>query len=117
MPHGIYPIRVADELAQHAGQPWCPSNGTEGEIFISSWCGECARDKSMRDGEPIEECDDDEKCEILGNSFLGIDHPDFPKEWCYGKDGQPCCTAYVPADQELPAPRCEFTQDMFGDPS
>lgn len=33
-----------------------PGNGTEGVAFIEAWCGTCARDKSLREGKPIEEC-------------------------------------------------------------
>ncbi len=113
MPHGIYPMLLANSLQDSAGRKWQPSNGTEGDIFIHSWCGECARDKAMCEGMPIEECDDNERCDILGRSFLCIDDPDYPTEWCIGRDGQPCCTAYVPVGEPIPDAPDTQTIDMF----
>jgi hypothetical protein len=87
-----------------------PSNGSEGECFFESWCRQCARDRSMREGEPIEECDDDELCDIIARSYRGdVD------EWVYGPDGEPMCTAFVPAGQPIPPPKDDRTPDMFGD--
>ena len=110
---GIYPKDWADLCIKRAGQPYQPSNGTEGECFHSSWCCQCARDKAMSEGKPIEECDDNEKCSSLGRSCYKLTDPDYPKEWQYGKDGQPCCTAFIEAGQPIPAPRDENTADMF----
>lgn len=31
----------------------------------------------------------------------------------YGKDLQPCCTAFVPAGQTIPEPRCTLTKELF----
>lgn len=91
-----------------------PSNGFEGECFFESWCCHCQRDKSMREGEPFDECDDNEKCNIIADTFAyDIDHPKYPKEWIYGEDGIPCCTAFVEAGEALPLPRDELTIDMF----
>lgn len=109
MPHGIFPeslarIHVEDKAC---GQQYMPSNGTEGHIFIESWCGECARDRSVREGEPLDECDDNEVCQIIGASFRGE-----ANEWQIGPDGQPHCTAYVPAGHVPPSPRCEHTQEL-----
>ncbi len=109
MPHGIFPPELALFCQERPGEQYTPSNGTEGEMFIDSWCRHCARDKSMRDGEPVEECDDEELCQILGASFRGE-----AKEWQYDKHGQPCCTAFVPVGQQVPAQRCEHTTDLFG---
>lgn len=108
----IYPDSFAAMLVDRAGQKYQPSNGTEGECFHAAWCCECARDLAMSEGMPIEECDDNQKCDILGRSFLGIDHPQYPTEWQYGKDGQPCCTAFVPAGQPIPVPDLH-TRDLF----
>ena len=93
------------------GESYMPCNGTEGEFFHAAWCENCERDKSMngtvhREGR--EETDDD-WCEILGRSF----REDAIPEWVYGKDGQPCCTQFVPMGQPLPQ-RCEHTADLFG---
>lgn len=51
-PHGIHPDELA---AMHTpGEKYQPSNGTEGECFFDAWCRQCARDRSMREGEPTE---------------------------------------------------------------
>jgi hypothetical protein len=114
MTHGIYPDSLAAMLKKRAGEKYRPSNGTEGEIFITSWCGKCQRDKAMREGFDIDECDDNERCDIIANTFAyDVEDPEYPIEWQYDKDGQPCCTAYVPAGEVLPPQRCEHTQDMF----
>lgn len=111
----IYPADFAAITAKCAGKKYQPSNGTEGELFISGWCGECARDKAAREGEPLEECDDNEVCDIIGRTFAhDVNDPEYPVEWQYGKDGQPCCTAFVPAGQPIPPTKDEFTVDMFG---
>jgi hypothetical protein len=108
----IYPASYAAMLVDRAGQKYQPSNGSEGEIFFDAWCCGCARDLAMSQGKPIEECDDSQKCDILGRSFLKIDHPEYPTEWQYGKDGQPCCTAFVPVGQPIPY-KDEHTADLF----
>jgi hypothetical protein len=103
-----FPADLAKMYVKQAGQPYQPSNGTEGDIFISEWCSKCAKDKAMREGEPLDECDDDEVCQILGASFRGE-----AKEWVYGPDGQPMCTAFH--EPGTPEPyRCPATPDMFG---
>jgi hypothetical protein len=113
MTHGIYPADFAAMLVKHAGEKYRPSNGTEGQIFIESFCAKCARDKSLREGEPIEECDDDEVCDIVSRTMaFKIEEEDYPSEWQYGKNGQPCCTPFVEFGQPIPE-RCQFTVDMF----
>lgn len=108
----IYPDSWASMNIERAGQKYQPSNGSEGEIFHDGWCCQCARDLAMSEGMPIEECDDNQKCEILGRSFLRIDDPEYPTEWQYGKDGQPCCTAFVPMGQPIPV-EDKHTGDLF----
>lgn len=86
---------------------YIPGNGTEGEIFFENWCRHCQRDRSMRDGEPLDECDDNELCGIIARSFRGeVD------EWVYGPDDEPMCTAFVPAGQTVPT-RDDHTMDLF----
>jgi len=110
----MLPPGWAEMTAMRAGQKWRPSNGTEGEIFMQGWCAQCARDKSMREVDPVEKCDDDEVCEIIAATFRhDVDDPEYPVEWQYGKDGQPCCTAFIEAGQPVPPPRCKHTVDMF----
>lgn len=91
------------------GEKYLPSNGTEGECFFESWCRHCQRDRSMRDGEPVEDCDDNELCDIIARSFRGdVD------EWVYSQHGEPTCTAFVPAGKPIPPSKDHLTPDMFG---
>lgn len=117
MNKSIYPAEWAALNVAHAGAKYRPGNGTEGAIFIETWCGSCARDKSAREGMLLlDECDDNEVCSIIGRTFAHqVDSSDYPGEWQYGEDGQPRCTAFVQAGDPIPAPRCEHTVDLFRD--
>ena len=111
---GILPDGWAALNRSDAGRKYRPSNGAEGEFFFSAWCRGCARDKSMSEGFDYDECDDDQRCDIIGRTFAhDVDDPEYPKEWCYGMDGQPCCTAFVPVGEPIPPVKCEHTFDMF----
>lgn len=90
------------------GEQWTPSNGTVGYSFIADWCGNCERDKAMRDGEPVEECDDNDVCEVIAASFRGE-----AVEWRRMPDGYVKCIAFVEAGQPIPAPKCPHTGDLF----
>jgi hypothetical protein len=74
----IYPVDFPE------GEPYQPSNGTEGEIFMSHWCNKCSIDKFTEDGTG-------ESCKILLDSIIGKQ----PKEWKYASNGAPLCTAFV----------------------
>jgi len=88
MPHGIYPPALAARLIARSGNKWQPSNGTEGEIFIGSWCGNCQRDLNM-------------DCPIVAATMAySPADPEYPPEWQYGEDGQPQCTAFQLAGDE-----------------
>lgn len=114
MTQAIFPKTLAELHARRSGEKYRPSNGTEGDCFFAAWCRRCARDAAMREGADIDQCDDNERCEIIGNSMaFDIGDPEYPVEWQYGKDGQPCCTAFVHAGDPVPAPRCAHTQDLF----
>ena len=114
MTTAIYPQSLAEILKHRAGDKYRPSNGTEGECFFAAWCRNCQRDKAMREGVDIEECDDNERCDIIANTFAyDVEDQEYPVEWQYGKDGQPRCTAFVPAGDPIPTPRCAHTQDLF----
>lgn len=114
MSKDTYPVSLAALYIKHAGKKYRPSNGTEGEIFMAGWCGKCQRDKSMREGCDIDECDDNERCDIIANTMAyDIEDAEYPVEWQYGKDGQPCCTAFVEAGNQIPTTRCTATQDLF----
>lgn len=108
----IYPDSWAAMNVDRAGAKYHPSNGSEGEMFISAWCGNCARDKPMSEGKPFEECEDSDLCDILARSFHGINDPTYPTEWQYGADGQPRCHAFVEAGQSIPV-KDEHTADLF----
>lgn len=111
----IHPAGLAELNVTNAGKKYRPSNGTEGAIFHEAWCCQCARDKSLREGADIDECDDREVCGIIYLTYAhDVDHPEYPTEWQYGPDGQPRCTAFVPAGQPIPVID-EHTIDMFND--
>lgn len=66
-------------------EPYRPSNGTEGDCFYAQWCRHCIHD------DPATQ----KLCDILGRTyFLTETDPDYPREWIYGEDGNPCCTAF-----------------------
>lgn len=98
------------ETEHYPGEQWIPSNSDAGYGFLEHECGRCARDKSMREGVPIEECDDNERCDIIAASFRGE-----AVEWRQMPDGEIKCIAFVPAGARIPEPPCEHTADMFGD--
>lgn len=102
MPGGIYPKSHAAFLAGQAGEKYQPCNGTDGEFFFDSWCRQCARDKAMREGCSVAECNDNERCDIIARTMAAdVEDPDYPAEWRYGADGQPMCAAFVPAGGEV----------------
>lgn len=90
------------------GEQWMPGNSDAGCAFLSGWCGNCARDKAMREGLLVEECDDNELCEIIAASFLGQ-----AVEWRKFPDGEVKCIAFVQAGEPIPPPRCTRTLDLF----
>ena len=86
-------------------RPYAPSNGTEGEWFMSKWCAKCSC---------IDFDDDDSICDILGRSMaFDFDDPEYPTEWVTSEATGPKCTAF--RTNPLPEPRCEKTPDLFGD--
>ena len=114
MTYGIHPDGLAELNKANAGQKYQPSNGTEGECFFAAWCSKCQRDKSMREGCDFDECDENECCNIIANTMaFSVDDPEYPVEWQYGEDGQPCCTAFVPAGETIPEQRCAHTMELF----
>ncbi|MDH5259299.1 MAG: hypothetical protein OEX07_14890 [Gammaproteobacteria bacterium] len=79
-----------------------PSNSTEGDIFIAEWCNQCEKNKTPG-------CE----CQILADTFIFQENdPAYPEEWIYSKQGNPCCTAFIPAGTVLTV-RCDKTIDMF----
>ena len=110
----IYPESLAERLKARAGEKYRPSNGTEGEYFFAAWCRNCQRDKAMREGCDLDDCDDNERCNIIAATMaFQVDEDGYPQEWQYGEDGQPRCTAFVPDGSAIPPQRDELTIDMF----
>lgn len=71
-------------------EPYRPSNGTEGEMFISRWCSNCQHDAAARIGDGFD------GCEILGRTFaLSITDPEYPAEWREDGPSGPRCTAFL----------------------
>ena len=59
-----------------------PSNGTEGDWFMSEWCSKCANDVNH-------------DCKILVATLMySVGDERYPSEWIHGDDGAPKCTAY-----------------------
>ena len=96
-------------MGKEIGIQYIPSNEDAGDEFMDTWCRNCARDRAMRDGDDVEDCDDEELCDIIEASYRGK-----AVEWRELTDGTKICTAYVEAGKPIP-PRCEKTVDMFGD--
>lgn len=89
-----------------------PSNASEGESFISDWCGYCERDKCQNGSKPMDECFGDDFCEILGATMaFGINDEEYPSEWVK-IDGAPQCRAFVQLGDGLPIID-KKTIDMF----
>jgi hypothetical protein len=110
MTHGILTPDHAAMNVSRAGEPYQPANGFEGELFFERWCQHCARDRAMREGDDFNECDDEEVCNLIALSMaFKPGDPEYPSAWQYGKDGQPCCKAFVPAGQPIPKPPCAHT--------
>jgi hypothetical protein len=101
--------KAATEPApDQALKPYRPGSGTEGMAFDDAWCSHCARDAAWREDQNAECCD------ILSLTFaLDIRDPDYPREWVYGRDGRPCCTAFTTEPDK--ALRCDRTLDLFPD--
>ena len=96
----------------HPGEQFIPSNSDDGCRFLMEWCTHCARDKAMREGDDLDECDDNELCEIIAASSRGE-----AVEWREMPDGETRCIAFIEAGQEVTPARCEHTADMFGGPA
>lgn len=100
-------------FADRAGKPYRPSNGTAGCAFDDDWCDHCARDAEFR--KDWDNADPAIGCQILADTLVyDVTDPKYPKEWIYGADGQPRCTAFT-TDPSKPV-RCDQTPDLFEEP-
>lgn len=103
---------MIDKPMDQPGEPYQPSNGTEGREFYRQWCCNCQRDKAMREGADFDECDDDELCEIIAlTAAYDVSDPKYPKEWVEDESG-PRCTAFVPVGSKVPEVDT-LTGDLF----
>ena len=96
--------RVLYQFVEEAGKPFQPSNGTEGEMFMSVFCERCSR-----------ECVAGTWCRIMGLALgFSVGDKDYPVQWKFDDLGWPLCTAW----KDRSAPRrpspCPKTPDMFG---
>lgn len=58
-----------------SGDKYRPSNGSEGDIFMSQFCDRCKHNKET-------------PCEIIGRTMAcKIDDPSYPDEWVRAEDG------------------------------
>jgi hypothetical protein len=74
--------------------PYRPSNGTEGEIFMSAWCARCMRDQARREGDAFA------GCEIITLTMaFEIDDPSYPQAWVQDDDGAPSCLEFEAEDE------------------
>lgn len=63
--------------------PYRPSNGSEGEWFMSRWCERCVKDMPSK------------PCRIIGRTMaLSVGEKGYPREWIEDDDG-PRCTAFA----------------------
>lgn len=94
----ILPVDLSgNDVMTEKIQLYQPSNSSEGHGFISQWCGKCARDLACNGTKHIDDCGDDELCEILVATFrCDIDDLEYPKEWQRHPEKGPICTAFVP---------------------
>lgn len=65
-----------------AGQPFAPSNGSEGMVFEHHFCGKCIHQNPNPDS--------NKHCEILLNNFF----EGSTKEWKFSNEGWPVCTSW-----------------------
>ena len=65
-----------------------PSNGTEGEMFMSQFCYNCVKYPINPNAK--------HQCKILCNMMVfNINEKEYPKQMIYDDSGKPTCTAYI----------------------
>lgn len=69
-----------------------PSNGSEGDSFMSDYCYQCIHDNPDYNASSP-------RCEIMTATMCyDVNDPEYPPEWIYGDDGKPTCTKFVKWD-------------------
>lgn len=80
-----------------------PSNGSEGEWFMSKFCERCVKDSEAR------------PCRIIGLTMsLDISHKDYPRAWVEDAETGPRCTEF--SDHKAPAPNVIRDKRQIGLP-
>lgn len=70
-------------MPKYAGEPYRPSNGTEGMVFYRQFCDKCEKDRN-------------ENCEIHTRALIfGVEDKLYPKQWIEDAEG-PKCTSFTP---------------------
>lgn len=88
----FFPKDLAEMCKDNAGRSYCPSNGTEGDIFQEIYCDKCAKQYH---------------CKIIFRSQIyRQEDPLYPKEFVIGEDGQPTCTKF--RDKSVKPPKRKF---------
>jgi len=68
-------------MPDRAGQPYRPSNGTEGMLFEEMFCHHCTKNAA--------------ECSIYAAALLyELGDEGYPKEWIHDLIGCPTCTAF-----------------------
>ena len=74
-------------MAENSGRLYQPSNGTEGMMFTETYCMNCLHCNPDPHGK--------KQCEILLATMLfSTNDPEYPKEWVYDENDDPCCTKW-----------------------
>lgn len=70
------------------GKKYRPSNGTEGDYFMSEHCYQCIHDNPDYNAKSP-------RCDIMGNTMcMDVNDKDYPSEWTYDENGKPTCTSF-----------------------
>ena len=68
------------QIKEKAGQPYQPSNGMEGMMFMEQFCDDCEYLAN---------------CAIIPLSMIfRIGDKNYPKEWIHNDKGEPICTRF-----------------------
>jgi hypothetical protein len=90
-------------MSDQTTEPYRPSNGSEGDWFMSRFCHRCVKDSESK------------PCRILGRTFaLDVDDKGYPREWITDDAHGPRCTAF--ADHEKPKPTIIRDKRQIGMP-
>ena len=82
--------KVLYQIPESAGEPFRPSNGTEGDMFQGAFCARCTRQAEYRRTH-----DGMDACPIMCASYVySVRDPGYPKEWVFDGEGWPVCTAF-----------------------